>query len=77
MNKPTTRLTTVDYLRHELLDRLSLVEHMFSDYVADHPALHPSNDAFTPRQRKQLTKKLDKIADQLVDAYQFVGRIHL
>jgi len=53
------------FSEHEVLDRSHLAAAFFSDHVAEHPYVQAD---------QELKRKAEKIADQLADFYQLVGR---
>ena len=66
------------YFRHEVLDRLEqqanqvgqALSHPSLDYLAD-------DGAFTIKQQDYINKRVEKAIDELIKAYQYVGKIHL
>lgn len=54
------------YSKHEFLDRTYLAMVLFSDYVADHPALP-----------KKYKKKAEKVVSSMFDFYQEMGSLAL
>ena len=65
------------YLRHELLDRLNSCLVMTEELVGTHMSVLGTTKAFTEDQRVQIKHHIDVAMDQLQQAYQRVGEIHL
>lgn len=66
-----------EYLRHELMDRASIMSNIFEAMIIDHPAIDPDEDCFSTAVHNTLSDKINAAADALNDVYQFIGDKHL
>lgn len=66
-----------EYLRHELMDRASIMSNIFEAMIIDHPAIDPDEDCFSPAVHNTLSDKINAAADALNNVYQFIGDEHL
>lgn len=71
--KPTQQ----EYLRHELMDRASIMSNIFEAMIIDHPAIDPDKACFSTAVHNTLSDKINAAADALNDVYQFIGDKHL
>lgn len=66
-----------EYLRHELLDRTSILGAQVEAVLVAHASMRAGSKTFKRADQARIKLELDAAVDHLMAAYQIIGGIHL